>query len=887
MLVSLRLAGQADTAAYNWKIRDATLEEALYGLSDLTGVPISFSNKAVENISGLSFNFREKTLDYMLDALLLGTDFSYQWISGQVFVIRKEKTSFRKYSLSGYLRDAVSGEPLIGATVYSPELKKGTATNQYGFYSLSLQEGPVDLVFSYLGYQQRALPVELYSDQVINLELQPSVLLTEVLVVASSISPSPLGWAAGKHGFLQEEMSSTPSLNGEPDVLRLAYLLPGVQTGADGLGGLSVRGGDVDQNLVLLDGVPVYNAAHLLGAFSIFNSSAIRDAQLIKGIMPARYGGRVSSVLDVRTKEGNNKEWMAEADVGIASGKVSLEGPLAREKSSIFLGARRAFVDLYSRPFTRHYWKQKGQDGELGYFFADINAKINYKLGHKDHFFGSFYTGGDDFDNSLTETAADGDSIITNLGHATVRWGNTIAALRWNHLFSKNLFSNTTLTYSRFSYGSRDVFEKKAFLEGQVADRDYLLFRYNSNNRDYAFSTDFDFRPTPGQTIRFGGSVAFRRFQPGAISFDENTSADSLTEESFQVFLNRSAQLSWETDLYVEDEFQISGEFGGNAGLRGTGIRVNGQWLLYLQPRIQLFFRPSPALRASFGVGRNVQSMHLLSNSGVGLPRDLWVSATPRILPVDAWQVTGGFQWGGEKGVSVQLEGYYRTMKHLITFQEGLLSTIDATNWQNEVATGQGWAYGAEIMLKRQGRRLSGWLAYTLSHSRRQFDEVNAGESFPFRYDRRHSLHTTGALRIGKRWKASFAWTFGTGTATTLPVNSYQFNQFNLLYSDVPPQFPFVLNVSHFGRKNDIRLPVYHRLDLEVQCELGNKEVRHFLSAGAYNVYNRFNPLYYSLSQHPDESGGFSPKYTEVAVMPIIPTLRYRVQWPLSGGKRR
>lgn len=887
LFLSTWLFSQGDSTRYNWKIQNFTLEEALYGLTDLTGVPISFTNKSVEKVTGLTYNFKGKTLDYMLGAILQGTDFRYEWESGQVFVNRKERISQIKWSLSGYLRDANSGEPLIGATIYSAVLKKGAVTNEYGYYSLTLQEGPVDLLVSYLGYQQRTLPVELYSDQVINLELESSILLKEVIVTAPLISPSPLGWAAGKHGFLQEDVNSVPSLGGEPDVLRLSYLLPGVQTGADGLGGLSVRGGDVDQNLVLLDGVPVYNAAHLLGAFSVFNSSAIRDAQLIKGVMPARYGGRASSVLDVRTKEGNNKEWEAEADMGLTSGKVSLEGPLIREESSIFLGARRAFVDLFSRPLTRLYWEGEGKEGELGYYFADINAKVNLKLGHNNHLLASFYTGGDDFQNHLYEGVETGDSLVTNFTDASVRWGNIIGSLRWNHLFSGKLFSNTTLTFSRFSYRSKDTYERNVILDDELIDRDYLLFRYNSNNRDFALYTDFDYRPAAGQTIRFGGSVALRRFQPGAIAFDEHTSLDSLTDESFQQSLRRSAQHSPEIDLYAEDEFQISGEFGGNIGLRGTAVEVGEEWLFFVQPRIQLYFLAGPDFRASIGVGRNIQSLHLLSNSGVGLPRDLWVPSTSRVRPIDAWQFTGGFQWGrAEKGWSAQVEGYYKTMNNLITFQEGLLTAIDATNWQNEVAVGEGWSYGAEFMLKHTGRRFSGWVAYTLSNSRRLFEEVNLGESFPSRFDRRHALHTTAAVRICKGLKVSFVWTYSTGTATTLPLSSYQFNQFNLNSFDEPLQFPFVLEVSNFGRRNDVRLPDYHRLDLDIQYEWGKKRIKHELTLGAYNVYNRFNPLYYTLSRQPDEFGQLKPRYVEVAVMPLVPSLRYKLQGALSGKKR-
>lgn len=873
---------------YDLKLRRASLEEALYKLSDLTGTPISFSNTAVEGVKGLSYSFKKKSLEEMLGSILSGTGFHYERMGRQILVLRNIPASSIKFSLSGFLYDKGSGEPLIGATVYLPGSGKGTATNEYGFYSLTLPEGTLDIVFSYLGYQPESLPLDLRSDQVINLGLEASVTLEEIVVTSTSISiPHTFSSAAGKSAILQEEMEGLPSINGEPDLLRLLYLLPGVQTGADGFGGLSVRGGDIDQNLVLLDGVPVYNATHLLGAFSIFNSSAIRSSQLVKGVIPARYGGRVSSVLDVRTKEGSNKEWLAEADLGLATGKVSLEGPLVPGKSSVFVGARRAFIDLFSRPLTRKILEDRGADGELGYYFFDVNAKVNYKLGHRDHLYASFYTGGDDFTNDQSVWGWEGDTSSYDQASQGVKWGNTIGSFRWNHLFSSRLFSNTTLTFSRFFYGSGDEYERKSYLDNSLVNREYLYFRYHSNNRDIALTTDFDFRPHPDQTIRFGASAVLHRFQPGAISFDEEVLIDTLTDETIDILLERTAQVSSEYDVYIEDEFQISDEFGGNIGLRGTFLHIGGELLAYVQPRVQLAFRPRPQLIFTLGVGRHVQPLHLLTNSGVGLPRDLWVSSTSRIRPVDSWQLTGALRWTGLPGWIAEVEGYYKSMEDLITFQEGLLASIDATNWQNKVAVGDGWAYGAEWILKRQGNRFSGWLSYALSYSRRRFEEINFGESFPFRFDRRHTVNLAGVWKFHPKWTASYVWTYGTGMATTLPRNNYQFNQFNLLYSDVPPQFPFVLEVANYGKKNDIRLPAYHRLDLEVQYEFTGKRHQHQLSLGAYNVYNRFNPLYYILAERPDETGRNVPQYLEVALMPVIPTLRYRIIWSLSPERRR
>ena len=885
--IAVSLSAQPTDERYSWTVKGLSMEEALYELSELTGVPISFINSGMEPYQDLHFTFSQATIDEILNILLGQTGYHHEWLGRYVLIVRHAEKPKKRYTLSGYLRDAVSGEPLIAANVYTSDQLTGTSTNQYGYYCLTLTEGPEKVTFSFLGYKPLSLPLDLQSDQVINKELHPSLYLEEVLVTAPSFAPAFLNSSTGKHAFLQEDMDGLPSLNGEPDLLRLCYLLPGVQTGADGFGGLSVRGGDVDQNLILLDGVPVYNATHLLGVFSIFNSSAIRGAQLYKGAIPARFGGRISSVLDVRTKEGNSKEWVAEADMGLASGKVSLEGPLARDKSSVFLGVRRSFIDLYSRPFTRKLWDQRGGKGELGYYFFDVNAKVNYSLGHRDHLYASLYTGGDDFLNIQSLGSVVGDSSVLDQAEQTVNWGNAIGSIRWNHLFGSRLFSNTTLTYSRFFYGSLDEYDQQVFRRGQLLNRDYLYFRYNSNNRDLALATDFDFRPNANHTIRFGSNAVWHRFQPGAIFFDESQQTDSLSEESIRILLEREAQTSLEFDLYFEDEFQISGEFGGNVGMRATTLLVNGDLMFFAQPRLQLGFKPRSDLLVSLGVGRYVQPLHLLTNSGAGLPRDLWVSSTSRIRPVTSWQFTGAGAWTMGKAWTLSLEAYYKTMANLITFQEGLFTGIDATNWQNNVAVGEGWSYGAELLLKRQGPRLAGWLAYTLSNSRRRFEAVNVGESFPYQFDRRHSLHLVGAWAFSQKWKAVLSWTFGTGVATTLPRSSYQFNQFNLLYADQPRQFPFLVEVTNYGRRNDLRLPSYHRLDLEIQYAWENERFKHELSFGAYNAYNRFNPLYYILAERPDQAGQLKPQYLEVALFPFVPILRYRIEGLLGGRRLR
>ncbi|MCB0707081.1 MAG: TonB-dependent receptor [Saprospiraceae bacterium] len=861
-----------------YSAQDKPLEDILFEISDLAQVSMTFSSDLVAG-KRASIQAINERLGSVLNRLLIGTGLEVR-LAGSVLVLIPIQIKSR-YTVRGYLTDAQTGEPLIGANIYISGRNRGTSSNDYGFFSLTLEEGNWLLFFSYLGYQSAQQVLTLNGDQTLDMELEPSLTLEEVVITAPSESGDIGTGTIGKHHFLVSEQDRQPALGGEVDVLRTSYFLPGVQTGADGFGGISVRGGNSDQNLYLLDGVPVYNATHLLGVYSVFNSSAIHSATLYKGVLPARYGGRASSVMDVRMKEGNLKEPKLEVDLGMTSGKFTLEGPLQGAKSSYIITGRRSFIDLYTRPISRNIREANGIDGELGYFFYDFNAKINVSVSKRDRLFLSFYNGGDNFQNTEQATQQLGQSDTSRLEDARqlLNWGNTIASFRWNHLLGKRLFSNTTITFSRFYYQSQEELDIRLFIDPTVLSADYLFYQYASNNRDLAAKLDFDFSPNPNHFLRFGANYTRHRFQPGAVVFDETVQVDTISAESIELLLEKNPLSSDELDLYVEDEMRLGEKWWLNVGLRINTLKVNEKWYFSPQPRFQLRYWLNPRLDVRLAAGRATQSLHLLSNSGIGLPRDLWVSATERIKPIQSWQYTLGMGWQSPTGWAALVEGYYKSMNNLLGFQEGVLANIDGTNWQNLVIVGSGKAYGVEFSAEKKSGKWTGAASYNLAYADRTFPDENLGKTFPYKLDRRHNFGIALMYAINSKWSASANFTYRSGERTTIPQASYLFNQLNLLYSDFPPQFPFFFEAFDNGTKNSVKLPPYHRLDLNLQYRFNRPRTHHTFGLNIYNAYVRKNPWYYSLVRRPDESGVIRSQYVQYSFIPFLPSLRYRIEF--------
>jgi len=762
-----------------------------------------------------------------------------------------------KVTISGYVRDRSTGENLIGVAVVSPGTGQGTATNNYGFYSLTLPVAEADsarLLVSYLGYEKLRFAAAAGRNVTHNFQLRPLTSeLAGVEVVGSRSQEERIAQSTrmGTINVPVAQIKDLPALLGETDVLKVLQLLPGVQSGSEGTSGLYVRGGSPDQNLILLDGTPVYNAAHLFGFFSVFNADALNNVELIKGGFPARYGGRLSSVLDISMKEGNMQKFQGEGAIGIIASKITLEGPIKKDTASFIVSARRTYIDLLARPLIL-----AAADGvTAGYFFHDINAKLNWKVSNRDRLYLSTYTGYDKFYARYNDEYEQGDY---DRNKANLGWGNLTTGLRWNHLLNDQLFMNTHLTYSKYQFNVGIEQENRYRRQDEVRTDKFNL-RYLSNIRDFSVKTDFDYAPNPDHYIRFGGQYILHSFRPGALQVKDNY-ADLGSQ------LNSVARtMASEAGIYAEDDYRVTPRLKVNGGLRLNGFLVESKLYNSVEPRVAARFLLTPewALKASYA--RTTQFIHLLTNSGIGLPTDLWVPATAKVQPQRAQQVSLGFARDlrfHDEDYEFSFETYYKPMRHLIEYREGasFLGTTD-NNWEDKVASGKGWAYGGEFFIQKKTGRTTGWIGYTLAWSKRRFSDLNQGRIFPYKYDRRHDASLVVVHKFSPTLTLSGTWVYGTGNAVTLSQGRFQLGPY-ATYDD-------------YGDRNSYRMRAYHRMDLDLSKTKKKRWGEVVNSFSFYNAYSRRNPYYIYFQQgYEDQNGNVldKPAYKQISLFPIIPS---------------
>ena len=768
------------------------------------------------------------------------------------------------HTLSGYVEDAASGEKLIGAVLYEPSLQKGATTNRYGFFSLTLPAGPLQVVVFHIGYQSDTLATRLDQDVQLTIALQPSpVEMGTVAIEAERLDPIQEQSQMSVVQVPIRQIKNAPVLMGEVDVLKTLQLLPGVQSGAEGMSGLYVRGGSPDQNLLLLDGAPVYNASHLFGFFSVFNANAIKNVQLTKAGFPARYGGRLSSVLEVDMKDGNMKTFAGEGSIGLIASQLTLQGPLRKDRTSFIVSARRTYVDLLIRPFLP-------SDEKGGYHFYDLNAKLNHIFSPDSRVFLSVYGGDDRFWSDVAEDDYTGkEAIAANFG-----WGNITSTLRWNYLFSNQLFGNLTAIYSRYQLSTHIDNRSTITTEGQ-RETETLRLRYRSGIRDWGLKLDFDYIPNPVHYIRFGGSGTLHTYSPGAAHIKVDL-ADGPPEDT-----TLAAQITdaLEYSLYGEDDVHLTDRLKANVGLHTSGFLVNDQFYTSVQPRVSTrYLLPSDwAVKASYALMR--QYIHLLSNSTVGLPTDLWLPATGRVRPQWSRQVGLGLARRFKDQYEFSLEGYYKTMTNLIEYREGasfLVGFGESEDWQDKVEIGRGRSYGIELFVQKKRGRTTGWIGYTLSWTKRRFEGLNQGRTFPYRYDRRHDLSLVLTHQLTRSTNFSLTWVYGTGNAVTLPVARYYGYRAHSVGGHeiwIPRVVPYETQL--YGDRNSYRMSAFHRLDFGFK--FGDK---HGFSLGVYNAYNRKNPYFiYFDDDFNFTSTDVQRRAKQVSLFPLLPWLNYRFKF--------
>jgi len=622
-------------------------------------------------------------------------------------------------------------------------------------------------------------------------------------------------------------------------------LLPGVQSGKEGTSGLYVRGGTPDQNQILLDGAPLYNVSHLFGFVSVFNPDIVQNVRLTKGGFPARYGGHLSSVVEVSTENGNRKRYDVEGSLGLVASRLTVQGPIVDDKTSFLLAGRRTYADLLMRSLSE-------DDLDGGYYFYDVNAKLNHRFSSSDQLAFSLYTGDDAFYNRED----DGSSSFE------LAWGNLTSTLQWTHVFGNQLFGSATVRYSQYQFGID--------AETNSQDDSYRL-HYRSGIRDWGLKANLDYDPSPRHSVRTGLDLTHHRFRPGATQYRN----DPGTEAALDTTIAPSDPVqALDASLYAEDNVTWSDRFKTNLGLRATGFFVQGTSYLSLQPRVSArYLLPNDwALKGSYAW--MYQPIHLLTNSSVGLPTDLWVSSTAEVPPERAHQVTlSTARSFRDRAYEVRLEGYGKLMQGLLEYEQGAAFTLATdAEWEDQVETGQGWSYGTELLLRRTRGATTGWLSYTLSWTRRQFEALSDGKPFPFRYDRRHDLTVTATHQLTGVTSATATWTYRSGTAVTLPKARYRSPGIGPGESLVDGYFHGLRAVKAYGERNGYRMRAYHRLDLGLTFKWGDRSGFHALKVGVYNAYNRKNPYFLRTERGPN--GALQGE--TLSLLPTVPYLNYR-----------
>lgn len=795
-----------------------------------------------------------------------------------------EKAFAQQFKISGFVEDSKSGERLIGVNIFDLKSNKGTITNKYGFFYVSVfNKDSIKFQFSYIGYTSKIVDIVIYNDTLLNIKLEPAIEIEAIRVTASKKYHLEEIPEMSKIDIPLKSIRQLPSTIGEPDVLRVFQLMPGVQGGQEGSSGLFVRGGSPDQNLFLLDDVPLYNVSHLGGFVSVFDVSMLKSIDFYKGGFPSRYSGRLSSIVDLRLKDGNMKDFHIEYGIGTVVTKIMAEGPLQKNKSSFALSVRRCNFDALTWLQTKLFPDPLNPNDWWGYNFYDLNFKLNSNLSDNNRIYLSAYVGDDNlrFVTKKTESSSEKYQYAVK---ERLRWGNKMFSMRWNHIYNNQLFQNFTLSYAQYKYKNKYNYIREDFGEkGSSEDEEYLFF---SGINDLMAKTDLEYA-FGNQSIKMGAAGIFHRFTPAHASL-VLTYHDPLDGDTTLIPTSASTQINaWESYGYIEYERDFFNKINANIGLNLNWYFAEKKAYFTPQPRLLLNyqFMPSWAIKASYG--KMQQNVHLLTNSGAGLPTDLWVPSSSNIKPEVADQIAVGLVHTTKKSIEFSIESYFKTSNNLIEYKAGTILFDNAENFNNKIEIeGAGISKGIEILAQKKTGKFSGWVAYTISKTTREFENINGGVPYPFKYDRRHDLSIVTNCQLKTNINISATWVCSSEQALTLPTNKYQLPLMINSNSD-DPNYPYSnIDIHVYDGKNSYRMPVYHRLDIGLNIKKDVKRGVRTWSLGVYNAYNKQNAYFVYFKQAPprmieQEDGSFiqvrdkNLKLYQVTLMPIFPYLSY------------
>lgn len=854
-------------------VKNTSLEEVLRQLTEMGEIRFSYSSHAIPVDRLVSYSCTSKQIREVLNDLLGSLGIEWMKVESQVVLKRKTPelpagSSIRErtpslHVISGYIHDGTTGEALIGANVVERSIGKGATTNEYGFYSLSLPDGPNRIEFSFLGFGVAYSSLNVKHDTMISLDLcETSLGMNEVVIRARDNEQLPAVNQPGDFNFSGATLDRLPGFAGDVDVLKALQLLPGIRSYGDGSSLYYVRGGNNDQNLLMIDEAPIYNPSHLFGFYSVLSPDAVNDMEIYKGDFPARYGGRASSVVSITAREGNLKRFSVGGNLGPYASSLTLEGPVVKDKASFLISGRLSTLN----------WLNFLVDdaGSFDLYFFDINAKINVKPTWKDRLFFTLFTGRDEF------------SRFTNSVYRTygINWDNLAASLRWNHIFDAKLFTNTTLNYSSYNYSLFLSEDRKSYWQSSIGN--------------LTLKSDFTWFFNPANTLRAGFSVSRYHSDPGNITQQGDDEQVEVREVA--------AYTSMEYLVYLSNEQKIGKRFSLNYGIRLPLWQDFGPTSIYFfdanfavidtvrvgkNTSYDMFFSPEPRLSVGFALdktsslkasySRTTQFMQLLSNaSGPFTSLEVWAPAGPNIQPLKTDQITlGYFLKFASASFYFSAEGFYKYFRNHIDYADHA-NLLYNPLLEGELRFGKGWAYGLELMLQKPAGKISGWIGYTWSRSLVETNGVNGGNPYPAGFDSPHNITLFLSYDTRNRWSFSANWVFMTGNPVTSPIGFYEFNGYS---------------VPLYGEKNNDRLPDYHRLDLSVVYQLNKPDsrFRHNLSVTFYNAYGRANPFSVSFNKFQDGQGNFivpsnlEGDYelvpTTISVAGIIPSINYQFKF--------
>lgn len=844
---------------------------------------------AIENRFGVSFiydaSLRQKletlsavpaaTLEESLEKTFAGSGIGWQ-VRGSNVILKPTRLPLRKagaVTLSGYITDSASAELLIGAGVLAEGThgtSTGGVTNEYGFYTITLPAGFYRLRAAQLGYADFETSLDLRRDTTLNIALDFNARLDAARIV----SRKDAGLQSVLPGAIEVpvlQLKNTPSLLGEADLVKALQLLPGVQGGVEGFSGMHIRGGGPEQNLVLLDGVPIYNMDHMLGLFSIFQPEAVKDLTLYKGSFPARFGGRVSGILDIRTNDGNMKQTHGSFTVGVLNDKFHLEGPIVKDRLSYSISAR-GLHSIVAEPFLRMFLK----DTYVNYYYYDLNGKLSWRISDTDHIFLGVYHGRDNAAykqvTDRIQHKSDGDWPLHEQTDLGLGWGSSLASLRWNHVFGGNLFSNATVFYSHFDMKAGLGNATSSLREG-IGQSNSWTIDYVSGISDIGAKADFDWTPSPSHIVKFGAEYMHHHFRPEAYEASVSAILDEKHEDSEK---DKKDYFGNEASLYVEDNMQIGSRLVLNPGLHLTLFNTQGRNYWSLEPRAAVKFDAGAGFSFKGGYSRMAQYVHLLSSTVVPLPLDIWVPITANIPPITSDQFSLGAYYDGLKGWEFSIEGYYKKMRNLLEFKEGVMFLANTEGWENQVETGDGTAQGIEFFVRKTSGATTGWISYTLARSERVFPDgsINLGRPFPYKYDRRHSVNVVLNHKFSDRVDLAASWVFYSGSWMTAPMRHTKI---------LVPEQSWSGHVNYSTGRNNYELPPTHRLNVGVNLRRHTKRGGESVwNLSLYNAYNAMNPnlMFYNYDSYmnPDEKLTIDKDIvflTKITVLPIIPAFSY------------